>query len=104
MAKRSQRPVEAFWLCWTEGPEAPGGGTEPLPFRPLTQAERMRAMDNIESVTIEATGERQLRFRSFQQAREIVLMTLVDTENFPAGEPRKFDPRHLERIARNTSS
>lgn len=43
----------------------------------------MKALDNIESVTIEATGEKQLRFRSFQQARDTVIATLIDTENFP---------------------
>lgn len=91
MAKRSQRPVEAFWFVLKKDQALPAEEQSRFKFRPLTQAERMRAMDNIESVTIEATGERQLRFRSFQQAREIVITALVDTENFPAGEPLKFD-------------
>lgn len=93
MAKRSQRPVEPFWHVLEKDKKLPAEEQSRFRFRPLTQAERMRAMDNIEQVTIEATGERQLRFRSFQQAREIVLLTLIETENFPAGEPQKFDPK-----------
>lgn len=93
MATKSKRPVEAFWIVLPKDKKLPAEEQSRFRFRPLTQAERMRAMDNIESVMIEATGERQLRFRSFQQAREIVLLTLIDTENFPAGEPEKFDSK-----------
>lgn len=93
MATRSKRPVEAFWFVLKKDQKLPAEEQSRFKFRPLTQAERMRAMDNIESVAIEATGERQLRFRSFQQAREIVITTLVDTENFPAGDHAKFDPK-----------
>ena len=91
MASKSQRPVEPFWHVLEKDRKLPVEEQSRFRFRPLTQAERMRAMDNIESVVIEATGERQLRFRSFQQAREIVLSTLIETENFPAGAPEKYD-------------
>ena len=93
MAKRSQRPVEPFWFVLKADQKLPAEDQSRFRFRPLAQGERMRAMDNIESVIVEKTGERQLRFRSFQQALEIVLATLIDVENFPAGAPEKYDPK-----------
>ena len=92
MPRRSVRPVEAFWFVLPAERKLPAEEQSRFKFRPLSQAERMRAMDNIESVTIEATGERQLRFRSFQQARETVILTLLETQNFPIDGAQPYDP------------
>jgi len=87
MAKKALRTVEEF----TYTPEA----DRPLPaieqsvfrFRPLTQAERLHAIDSAETITADASGARSIQPRGFTQARELVLLALISAENFPAGEP-----------------
>lgn len=90
MAKKSERPVEPFWFVLPADQKLPAGEQSRWRFRPLTQAERMDLLDNTEVITLDGTGTRQLRLRNFSQAREIVLLTLVETENFPAGASEKY--------------
>lgn len=91
MAKKSQRPVEPFWYVLPADLKLPANEQTRWKFRPLTQPERLDFMDNTEVVTEDLTSNtRQLRFRNFAQAREVVLLTLIEVENFPAGEPIKY--------------
>lgn len=90
MAKKSQRPVEPFWVTPPADRALPPAEQSRFKFRPLKQHERMEFMDNVEVITEDGTGSRQLRFRNFTQALEIVLLTLIETDNFPAGEPAKY--------------
>jgi hypothetical protein len=90
MAKKSQRPVNPFWFIPSADRALPAPEQSRFRFRPLTQPERMDFMDNMEVVTEDGTGTRQLRFRNFAQAREIVLLALLEAENFPAGEAEKY--------------
>lgn len=88
MARKSERSAELFKYVLPRDQKLPVEEQTVFTCRPLTQRERMRAMDNVEAVQIDGgTGEKQLRFRGFQQAYDIVLMCLVDVENFPAGDP-----------------
>lgn len=90
MAKRSQRPVEPFWFILPADRKLPAEEQSQFRFRPLSQAERMHALDNVEVLTEDSSGAKQLRFRNFQQAREIVLGCLIETRNFPAGSPIEY--------------
>lgn len=90
MAKRSERPVEPFWFVLHADQKLPAGEQSRWRFRPLTQAERMDMLDSIEVVTEDRAGTRSSRFRNFQQARETVLLCLMEVENFPAGAPEKY--------------
>jgi hypothetical protein len=90
MAKRATRVVEPFWYVLLEDKTLPAGQQTRWRFRPLSQAERMDFLDQTEIVTEDGTGTRQLRFRNFAQSREIVLLTLIEVENFPAGDPVKY--------------
>jgi hypothetical protein len=90
MAKRATRVVEPFWYVLFEDKTLPAGQQTRWRFRPLSQAERMDFLDQTEIVTEDGTGTRQLRFRNFAQSREIVLLTLIEVENFPAGDPVKY--------------
>lgn len=90
MAQKSQRPVEPFWFTPPADRTLPPAQQSRFRFRPMKQHERMEFMDNTEVVTEDGTGSRQLRFRNFAQALEIVLLTLIETDNFPAGEPEKY--------------
>lgn len=104
MAKKSTRPTEPFWFTLPSDKDRPQTEQSRFRFRPLNQRERMEAMDNVEAVTVAATSERQLRFRTFQQARETVLKTLIETENFPSDAPlpypgdREAQSRYVEML------
>lgn len=90
MPKKANRSVEPFTYVLPADRVLPAVEQSVFTFRPLTQGERMRAMDTVEVVHIEGSGERQIRFRTFEQARETVLACLVSAENFPVGEPVPF--------------
>jgi hypothetical protein len=90
MAKKSERPREPFWFTPPADRALPPAEQSRFKFRPLRQYERLEFMDNTEVVTEDGTGSRQLRFRSFTQSLELVLLTLIEAENFPAGEPVKY--------------
>ncbi len=91
MARRSNRPNEPFQYILPRDKKLPGEEQTVFVCRPLSQRERMRAMDNIEAVQVDGgTGEKQLRFRNFQQAYETVVMCLIDVKNFPVDAPKPF--------------
>lgn len=90
MAKKANRSVETFTYTPKADRTLPAAEQSQFRFRPLTQAERMYAMDTMESVTIATTGERTVQPRSFQHARELVLLSLVEAQNFPAGEAQPY--------------
>lgn len=90
MPKKANRSAEQFKYVLPADRVLPPGEQSVFTFRPLTQGERMRAMDTVEVVHVEGSGERQIRFRTFEQARETVLACLVAVENFPVGEPVPF--------------
>ena len=87
MAKKANRVVEPFKYVLPADRVLPAGEQSVFTFRPLTQGERMRATDTVEVVHVEGSGERQIRFRTFEQAREVVLACLIKVENFPSEEP-----------------
>ena len=90
MAERAKRPVEPFWFTLPADRELPAEQQSKFRFRPMTQRERMHALDNVEVVTEDKTGAKQLRFRSFQQNYEIVLECLIEAKNFPASSPVEY--------------
>lgn len=90
MANRSRRPVEPFWFTPLADRSLPAEKQSSFRFRPLNQVERMHALDNVEVLTEDKTGSRQLRFRNFQQAYEIVIDCLIEAKNFPSGAPVDF--------------
>ena len=86
MAKKAQRAVEEF--AYTPKADlALSDEQSRFRFRPLTQSERLNALDTSEKIVVDGGGERSVQPRGFAQARELVLLTLVSTDNFPAGEP-----------------
>lgn len=88
MARKATRSTELFTYILPRDQKLPVAEQTVFTCRPLTQRERMRAMDNVEAVQIDGgTGEKQLRFRGFQQAYDIVLLCLLEVENFPAENP-----------------
>ncbi|MEX1185321.1 MAG: hypothetical protein WEA80_01870 [Gemmatimonadaceae bacterium] len=99
MARKTTRPAEPFKYILPRDRKLPAAEQTVFTCRPLAQQERMQAMDNVEAVQIDGSGERQLRFRGFQQAYEIVMRCLVDVENFPAGSPVPY-PSKEDREAR----
>lgn len=90
MARRSTSAVEAWSYTPRSDRDLPVGDQSRFRFRPLTQAERLAALDASEIVHVSGTGERTVQQRSFSQARELVLLALIGTENFPAGEPLPY--------------
>lgn len=88
MARKSTRSAEPFRYILPRDLKLPVAEQTVFLCRPLTQRERMQAMDNVEAVQIDGgTGEKQLRFRGFQQAYDTVLKCLLGVENFPADNP-----------------
>lgn len=57
---------------------------------PLTQAERMRAWDNLRWIDQDAAGNRTIRSRAYQEALELCIAHIEDVENFPADKPAPF--------------
>lgn len=91
MARKSTRPTEPFTYILPEDKKLPAEEQTVFTCRPLSQQERMRAMDAMEVVQLDGrSGERQIRFRSFEQKREIALMCIIDVSNFPVGSPKPF--------------
>jgi hypothetical protein len=67
--------------------ELPANEQSRFTFRPMTYAERLRSVDEMQIIELRPDNTRVLHDRSFQQAREILLACLVASENFPAGAP-----------------
>jgi len=90
MARASKRTAEPFKYILPADRQLPAEEQTVFTFRPLSQQERMRAMDDVEAIQINGTGEQQLRFRSFQRAYEIVIACLMDVSNFPVGAAKPY--------------
>ncbi len=91
MAKKVIGQSEQWWYTPHGDLELVAEEQSAFKFRPLTKAEQMHALDNMEVEVVDArSSERQLRFRSFQQAYQIVLACLTEARNYPAGEPVEY--------------
>jgi len=90
MAKKASRTVEQFDYTPKADRDLAAPEQSRFRFRPLTQAERLNALDTSEKIVVDGGGERSVQPRGFAQARELVLLTLVSAENFPAGEPLPY--------------
>lgn len=83
--------TENWWYTPVHDVALPAEDQSAFKFRPLTKAEQMHALDNMEvEIADGRSQERQLRFRSFQQAYQMLLACLVEARNFPAGEPVEY--------------
>ena len=94
MAQKAIRDVENFTYVLRGDRQLPPAEQTTFRFRPLTQAERVRILDGMEVVLVDpATRTRAIKPCGVQQAYEVVLLSLVGVENFPAGtaEPYPLD-------------
>jgi hypothetical protein len=68
-------------------------------LRPLSQAERLRATDDLSRTVIEPDGTQVITTRQRQVARALCLSHIDDVENFPAGAPKPWPMDRAERMA-----
>lgn len=87
MPKRVHRSAESFTYILAADRALPLDQQSRFRFRPLTQAEKLAVLDDLNWVQINADGSRELRPRSMSQARQLVLSNLEAAENFPTDGP-----------------
>ena|SRR6185312_8648261 len=87
MPKKPKRITEAWWFILPQEREAPVAEQGRFLLSPLSQAERMRLMDERSRIHTGGDGSILIAPRNIQQAREIVLEHLVQTENVPSDLP-----------------
>ena len=83
MPNATKRQVEAWWYVLVSEREKPMNEQSKFLLKPLTQGERMRVWDDSSWVAIAKDGSRSITARGFQQAHEILMSNLVETQNFP---------------------
>lgn len=90
MAKKASQIAELIAYVPKDDRALPPEEQSTFKLRPLTQAERLRAFDEMTTTEVRRSGDdvvRWLHDHSWSQARELVLEHLVDVQNFPAGAP-----------------
>lgn len=90
MPKAVARQIEAWWYTLISERSSKPEEQSRFKLAPLTQAERMRVFDDASWVSVDNDGKSTVQPRGFQQARELLLEKLVETENFPLGAPKAW--------------
>jgi hypothetical protein len=97
MAKAVKRAAESWRYVLTADRELPPEEQTTFSLRPLTQAERAWAQDNLARTHFRPDGAREAVQRTHQLARELCLTNIEGIENFPAGEPKAWPESREDR-------
>jgi hypothetical protein len=97
--KATRRSSESFWLTPKADQGLPADDQSRFKFRPLTQAERMNALDDFAVHIKRADGSMELKTRDYGQSRTIVRAHLIEVDNFPAGAPEPWPADEAARDA-----
>lgn len=93
MAIKASRQAEAFTYIPKADRELPVEQQSRFVLRPLSLAERLRAIDELRVVEhrdVDGVVSEIVHTRGFQQSGELVRTHLLDAHNFPAGAPERW--------------
>lgn len=97
MAKRIKRLTESWLYIPRADRDLAPELQSAFRLRPMAQAERTVARDDVARTVIQEDGSQMIVGRERQVAVSICVNHIVDAQNFPAGAP---DPWPVERSAR----
>jgi hypothetical protein len=87
MPNAVKRQVESWWFVLESEKTLPPDKQSRFLLKPLTQAERLRVWDDYKWVSVDPQGGRSITPRAMQQAEQLVLSNLLETQNFPLDNP-----------------
>lgn len=97
--KRTRRSPESFRYVLPSDRDLPRDQQSVFICKPLTLAERIRALDELTVVQIMPDGSRFEMSRDYQQCFEFALSHLEAVENFPSDDPQEW-PVKASRVER----